>query len=323
MAQRHIIESKQFDPVFLRTIFNLVHSIECVRKNKSGRHHLKRVLAGSELINFFYAESTRTRISFNLAAKRLGMDVCETTNAEMFSSVAKGETLEDTMRVLCGYEPDVIVLRHRLEHAAQTAADISNRFGYCTKIINGGDGPGQHPTQALTDVYTIKKLLGRLDTLQVVVVGDLLNGRTTHSLVFLLSRFANVQFTFVSPAQLSMKVGILEHLDEHGVSWTATDDLSDSISTADVVYMTRIQWEQLPDVNRDELQGLSAKCQLTLELARTMKRDSIILHPLPRLTEIERMVDELPQAAYFEQAASGVLVRMALLLYVLEMEDTL
>jgi aspartate carbamoyltransferase catalytic subunit len=323
MTQRHIIESKQFDIAFLTTIFNLVRSIECLRKKKSGRHHLKQMLAGDELINFFYAESTRTRISFNLAAKRLGMDVCETTNAEMFSSVAKGETLEDTIRVLCGYEPDVIVLRHKLEHAAQTAAHISDHFGYKTKIINGGDGPGQHPTQALTDVYTIKKILGHLDALHVVVVGDLLYGRTTHSLVFLLSKFKDVRFTFVSPAQLSMKKGIIDHLNEYHVPWAATDDLSGYVADADVVYMTRTQWERLPDVDRSELEALSAKCQLTLALAQVMKRDSIILHPLPRLTEIERTVDELPQAAYFEQAANGVLVRMALLLYVLEMENAL
>lgn len=334
---RHIIESQQFSQSFITTFFELVARIKKLNATDAGRASLSLLLAGKILINFFYEESTRTRVSFNMAAQILGMKVIETTNAAIFSSAAKGESLSDTLRVLSGYRPDIIVLRHKDEGSAKRAAAICDARGTGVSLINAGDGTGQHPSQALIDLYTIYEKLGHLDNLHIVVVGDLLFGRTTHSLVYLLSLYPGVRFTFVSPPQLAMKSGILEHLDEHKVPWTATDDLSTVVGDADVVYMTRTQWERLfvgmqglagflysmsgsayRFLKRRELRKYSAKCRLTDTLAQTMKPGAIILHPMPILDEIERPpVDTLQQAVYFDQSDNGIPVRIALLLHVL------
>jgi aspartate carbamoyltransferase catalytic subunit len=293
-------------------------------------------------VSIFYEESTRTRISFELGNFTLGMGGSSTTNARQVSSVAKGETFPDTIRMLCGYRPDLIVLRHPDEGSATEAARISDRWGYHVPIINAGDGKGQHPTQALTDVFTIREKLGRLSNLHVAVVGDLLNGRTTHSLVFLLAKYPGIRFTFVSPPELRMKEGILTHLAEHKVPYMETDDISLALLDADVVYMTRVQWERVHrrtagvhgtlmhifgmpkrSLKKHRLMKQASKCALTYANANTMQEGAMIMHPLPRLSEIHPDVDTLRQAYYFQQAENGLAVRIALTLYVLKMEHLL
>jgi aspartate carbamoyltransferase catalytic subunit len=228
-----------------------------------------------------------------------------TDNAREFSSAAKGETLEDTIRIVSGYS-DVIVLRHNEEGAARRAAAVSD-----VPVINAGDGKGQHPTQALLDVYTIKDELGGLDGISVAMVGDLANGRTVRSLAYLLSKFRDVTIWFVAPPQVAMGDDIKAHLDEHGVRWRETQDLDQVLPQVDVVYQTRIQKERFA-AEADYL-GLKGIYRLDAEAMKRLRRDAIVMHPLPRVDEIAPEVDNDPRAAYFRQARNGLHIRMALL----------
>src|SRR5437016_2070370 len=228
---RHVIESQQFSRSLLEELF--LRSDEIKREP----HHFSGRLNGQVMAALFYEPSTRTRLSFEAAMLRLGGRTMGTDNAREFSSAAKGETLEDTIRIVSGYA-DVIVLRHNEEGAAARAAAVSE-----IPVINAGDGKGQHPTQALLDVYTIKDELGRLDGVSVAMVGDLANGRTARSLAYLLSKFRDVTVWFVAPPQVAMGADIKAHLDEHGVRWHETRDLEEVLPVADVVYQTRIQKE--------------------------------------------------------------------------------
>jgi aspartate carbamoyltransferase catalytic subunit len=253
----------------------------------------------------FYEPSTRTRLSFESAMLRLGGRTMGTDNAREFSSVAKGETLEDTIRIVAGYA-DVIVLRHHEAGAARRAAAVSD-----VPVINGGDGRGQHPTQSLLDLYTIRDELGRLDGVRVAIVGDLANGRTARSLAYLLSKFRDVELWFVAPPRVGMGRDIKEHLNEHGVTWHETEDLDAVLPRVDVVYQTRIQKERFAD--EAAYRALRGVYVIGLEAMARLRADAIVMHPLPRLNEIEPAVDADPRAAYFRQARNGVQVRMALL----------
>src|SRR5919198_1440523 len=232
---RHVVESQQFSRELLEEIFERAAQMKREPHRASGR------LQGRVMAALFYEPSTRTRLSFEAAMLRLGGRTMGTDNAREFSSAAKGETLEDTIRTVSGYA-DVIVLRHREEGAARRAAAVSD-----VPLINAGDGKGQHPTQALLDVYTIHDELARLDGVRVAMVGDLANGRTVRSLAYLLTRYRDVEITFVAPPQVAMRADIKEHLDEHGIRWRETADLNEVLPEADVVYQTRIQKERFED----------------------------------------------------------------------------
>src|SRR6059058_2612559 len=201
----HVVESQQFSRALLEELFTRADEI------KREPHRFIGRLAGQVMAALFYEPSTRTRLSFEAAMLRLGGQTMGTDNAREFSSAAKGETLEDTVRIVAGYA-DVIVLRHPEEGAAGRAAAVSD-----VPVVNAGDGKGQHPTQALLDVYTIRDELGRLDDVRVAMVGDLANGRTVRSLVYLLSRYRDVRITFVAPPQVAMRPDIKSHLDDCGV----------------------------------------------------------------------------------------------------------
>jgi aspartate carbamoyltransferase catalytic subunit len=236
---------------------------------------------------------------------RLGGQTMGTDNAREFSSAAKGETLEDTIRIVSGYA-DVIVVRHNEEGAAKRAAAVST-----VPIINAGDGPGQHPTQALLDLYTIKDELNRIDGIKVALVGDLANGRTVRSLTYLLSKFKEIQLTFVAPPLVAMRDDLKAHLDEHHVPWVETEDLDSVLPEVDVVYMTRIQKERFADPGAYEaVKGVYQINKRSLDL---MRKYAIVMHPLPRVDEIAPEVDADARAAYFRQARNGLHVRMALL----------
>jgi aspartate carbamoyltransferase catalytic subunit len=262
------------------------------------------------MATLFYEPSTRTRFSFETAMHRLGGYVISTENAGEFSSAAKGETLEDTIRILNGYV-DVIVIRHKEVGSARRAAAVSR-----VPVINAGDGAGQHPTQALLDLYTIRKEIGRIDGLRIAMVGDLAQGRTVRSLTYLLSKFKDVNLFFVAPPLLKMKEDILDHLRERHVNFVEETSLDNVLPEVDVVYQTRIQKERFGDRIEDY-----EKCRgiyvLTRESLKLMKSKSLIMHPLPRLDEIAMEVDEDPRAGYFRQAQNGLYVRMALLTMVL------
>jgi aspartate carbamoyltransferase catalytic subunit len=253
----------------------------------------------------FYEPSTRTRLSFEAAMLRLGGQTMGTDNAREFSSAAKGETLEDSIRIVSGYA-DVIILRHNEEGAARRAAAVSP-----VPIINAGDGPGQHPTQGLLDLYTVRDELGRIDGVRVAMVGDLANGRTVRSLTYLLSKFKDIKVWFVAPPQVGMRDDLKAHLDEHNVPWTETQDLGSVLPEVDVVYMTRIQKERFTD--QEAFNAVKGIYRIDKEAMSRMRKYAILMHPLPRVDEISPEVDADPRSAYFRQARNGLHVRMALL----------
>ncbi len=301
----HVIEAQQFSRERLSDIFAVAREMEQVV-----RHYGSSILNRRVMATLFYEPSTRTRLSFESAMKRLGGDVITTENAREFSSAAKGETLEDTVRIVQGYA-DVIVVRHYESGAARRAADVAS-----VPILNAGDGPGQHPTQALLDVYTIQKEVGRLDGITVAMVGDLANGRTARSLAYLLAKYEDVKVYFVAPEVVRMKEDIKDYLRRHGVFFAEEEDLFKVASTADVIYQTRIQKERFGDRIAD-YESARGRYIIDRELLKVMKDRAVILHPLPRVDEIHPEVDADPRAAYFRQAHNGLYIRMALLKMVL------
>ncbi len=298
---QHVIETQQFDRPMLEGFFKDV--------DKLVKKHPKDALKGKVMATLFYQPSTRTRFSFESAMVRLGGSVIGTENAAEFSSASKGETLEDSIRIVNGYA-DVIVLRHPETGSAAKAAAVSD-----VPVINAGDGVGQHPTQALLDLYTIYKETGGIDGKTVVFVGDLKHYRTARSLAFVLRLFKNIKMIFVSPEELKMGEDIKESLTKNGVLFSETTSLEAAVREADVLYIGRIPKEYFEDL--EEYKKFKGHFTLTRELVDTMKSDAIIMHPLPRETEIPVEVDSSPHARYFEQAKYGVFVRMALLLKVL------
>jgi len=302
----HVIEAQQFDRGTLLSLFELAAQMEPLARSGGCAEYPNSIMA-----TLFYEPSTRTRFSFETAMHRLGGRVISTENAAEFSSVSKGETLEDTIRILNGYA-DVIVLRHHEVGSAARAAAVSR-----VPVINAGDGAGQHPTQALLDLYTIQREIGHLDGLRIAMVGDLAQGRTVRSLAYLLGKFSDIRMWFVAPPLLKMKEDILDHLRERGVTYEEEESLEKVLPQVDVVYQTRIQKERFGDriADYEQCRGLYVINQASLEL---MRPDAIVMHPLPRVGEIAPEVDRNPRAAYFRQAQNGLFVRMALLSLVLD-----
>jgi aspartate carbamoyltransferase catalytic subunit len=266
-----------------------------------------RTLEGRILATLFYEPSTRTRLSFESAMKRLGGSVIGFYGTEG-TSVMKGETLADTVRMVESYS-DAIVLRHPQEGAARLAAEFTDR-----PVINAGDGAGQHPTQTLLDLYTIWDERGGIDGAKIALVGDLKYGRTVHSLTYALSSF-EVELTFVAPSVLQMPREVVEHVRAQGLPLAMTEDLEKVIPNLDVLYVTRIQKERFPDPQ--EYAKVAGVYRVDAAMLRDARKGLIVMHPLPRVEEIAPEVDGTPHARYFEQAFNGVPVRMALLSLIL------
>jgi len=303
----HIIEAQQFDRDFLeKKFFPLAKEVEKVVKEGGSN-----ILSGKRMISLFYEPSTRTRASFEMAMDMLGGKVVfSTENARQFSSAAKGETLEDTIRILNGYYPDVIVLRYDEEGGAKRAAAVSK-----VPIINAGDGTGQHPTQALLDLYTVQKEIGKIAGTAIAMVGDLARGRTVRSLSYLYAKFPGVKIYFVSPEVAKMRDDIKNYLKKHQVWFEEGNDLREVASKVDVIYQTRIQKERGNLLEKHDEKG--SFCVVNQEILNLMKKDAIIMHPLPHVEEIAPEVDLDPRAAYFRQAENGLYIRMALLKMIL------
>ena len=297
MKLAHVVESQQFTVPLLRELFARSRLMERVVSRGGTQDYHDKIMA-----TLFYEPSTRTRFSFEAAMYRLGGNVLSTEQARAFSSEVEGEQLEDTIRIMAGVS-NVIVLRHTDVGGAARAARVS-----AATIINAGDGNGgQHPTQALLDLYTIWRERGSLDGLSIAMVGELDRGRTVRSLAYLLSKFERVKLHFVSPPEVQMQPDILEHLDRHGAWHEQNPDIAGVIREVDVVYQTRIRPERLRD--RTTLRRYA----IDSGVVRLMKPDAMILHPLPRTVELDAVVDGDPRARYFQQAANGLFVRMALL----------
>ncbi len=292
---RDVISVRDFSKKDLLTVLKAADSL---REDPS-------LLRGFTLATLFFEPSTRTRLSFEAAMKRLGGSVVGFSSPEG-SSVAKGETLRDTVKVAESY-CDALVIRHSWEGAARLAADA------CSKpVINAGDGSNQHPTQALLDLYTIQRLKG-LEGVRIGVVGDLKYGRTVHSLTLALKHF-NAEFTFIAPDALQIQEQYLRELERSGCSFTLTSKLRGSLKGLDVLYVTRIQKERFPDL--EEYERFKGFYKVTPEILRE-NRSLKVMHPLPRVGEIDSSFDSTRNAAYFEQAANGLRVRQALLCLVL------
>lgn len=307
---RHILSAESFSIQFLEKLFKRADYFRQKVENRARCHFLKK-FNGRLMFSLFYEPSTRTRMSFETAAAYFGMAVVGTENAREFSSAIKGETLKDTIRVLCQYHPDVIVLRHPETGAAKRAADISS-----VPIINAGDGKGEHPTQALLDLYTIKQYQRKINNLTVLLGGDLANGRTARSLVTLLSKFCGVKFVFISPPQLRIGRDIRDLLSGKSLEFLESENLNEFIKLADIVYWTRIQKERLDrEISYEDITERYVIGQKEMGL---MKKAAILMHPLPRVNEIKEEVDSNARAVYFRQAGNGLYIRMALLEWIFE-----
>jgi aspartate carbamoyltransferase catalytic subunit len=305
MNLQHVIQSQQFSVPNLMELFGRTRQMEIIVQRGGTRDYDDKIMA-----SLFYRPSTRTRFSFEAAMYRLGGKVLTTESAKAFSSAVEGEQLEDTIRIISNY-CDVIVLRHNEEGGAERAAAVSP-----VPIINAGDGGGgQHPTQALLDLYTIYNECKTLDGLSVAFIGALDTGRTVRSLAYLLSKFERVKLYFLAPPEMQIKQDIVIHLQEHDVSFQLESDPAEIISKVDVVYQTRIDRERLQGKDVD-----LSQYNINPDMLKRMKSDSIIMHPLPRSVEIDPLVDRDPRAAYFRQSQNGLFVRMALLTMLFDKE---
>jgi aspartate carbamoyltransferase catalytic subunit len=303
---KHVVESQQFTVPLLMELFDRSRGMERVVARGGTLDYQNRIMT-----TLFYEPSTRTRLSFEAAMHRLGGQVLSTEQAGAFSSEIEGEQVEDSIRIIGGIS-DVIVIRHTASDGARRAAELSP-----VPVINAGDGNGgQHPTQALLDLYTIYRQRP-LDGLSIAIIGELHNGRSARSLAYLLAKFDRVKLFFVSPQELQIKPDILEYLDEHDVRYELESDVDKVIGEVDVVYQTRIRPESLPDA------GGRNRYAIDSSVLRRMRPDALILHPLPRTVELDKSVDADPRAMYFRQAMNGLYVRMALLTILLDKEPSL
>lgn len=265
------------------------------------------LVPGKLLANLFYEPSTRTMLSFETAMKRIGGKVIGFSDVAA-TSTAKGETLADTIKMVEAYS-DVIVLRHSREGAARLAADFAD-----IPVVNAGDGSGQHPTQTLLDLFTIRNELGHLRKKSIALVGDLKYGRTVHSLTYALAKYS-VTLHFVAPPSLQMPPEVINHLEKRNVRFEVHEDVEEVMGDIDVLYVTRIQKERFPDI--EEYNKVAGAYRIEAATLEGAKKGMIVLHPLPRVDEVHPNVDSTPYARYFQQAFNGVPVRMAALALVL------
>ncbi len=302
---RHLMSPLDFSVEELDKLFDLAADIEA---NPQKYAH---ACAGKKLATCFYEPSTRTRLSFESAMYNLGGNVLGFSDAGS-SSASKGESVSDTIRMISCYA-DICAMRHHKEGAPMVAATKAS-----IPVINAGDGGHQHPTQTLTDLLTIRSIKGRLNNFTIGLCGDLKFGRTAHSLIHALTRYANVRFIFISPEELKVPEYITEMLREENIPFEEVTKLESVMPELDILYMTRVQRERF--FNEEDYVRLKDFYILNKEKMELAKDDMIILHPLPRVNEISVEVDDDPRARYFQQVQYGVYVRMALLLTLLEIE---
>ena len=295
---KNIISIKDFERSDIEYILNEAEKLEDIAKSKEISEELKGKILGL----MFFEPSTRTKMSFETAMKRLSGECIGFENTGS-SSVSKGESIADTAKMFEGY-CDALVIRHELEGVSKFISDIVD-----VPVINAGDGAGQHPTQTLLDLYTIKKEIGSIDNLKIALIGDLKYGRTVHSLANALTLFDNVELYFVSPDKLKMPQEILLDLDKVGMTYTEVSNISEIIDKVNVLYVTRIQKERFADID----DYLEIKGAYIINKKMLEGKNLIVMHPLPRIDEINGDVDDTKYNKYFTQAANAVPVRMAIL----------
>lgn len=302
---KHILGARQYHTKELGELFDATDVLRAqARGSRPERRELAQRHIGYQLATLFYEPSTRTRLSFEGAAGRLGVTVLSTENAGEYSSAVKGESIEHTAKTVSEYV-DIIVMRTKQEDAAERAAAVSK-----VPVINGGAGKIEHPTQAVLDLYTIKDKLGRLDNLKVVIGGDLAHGRTVKSLAQMLALYEGNELRFVSTPQLSIDEATKDHLDTKKTDYSETADMFGAFEDADVVYWTRLQTERLEDAS------IESRFQIGQIAMQAMPEKAILMHPLPidsEKAEIHPSVESDPRAVFFQQAANGLYVRMAMI----------
>lgn len=307
LYHKHIISINDLNREELELVLRTAASLKANPQPELLKHNV--------IASCFFEASTRTRLSFETAMHRLGASVVGFADGSNTSLGKKGETLADTISVISTYV-DAIVMRHPQEGAARLAAEFSGGV----PILNAGDGANQHPTQTLLDLFTLQETQGRLNNLSVAMVGDLKYGRTVHSLTQALAKFEGNRFYFIAPDALAMPSYITDMLDEKGIVWTRHDSIEEVVPQVDILYMTRVQKERL-----DPSEYANVKAQFILRASDLVgARDNMkVLHPLPRIDEIDTDVDRTPHAWYFQQAGNGIYARQALLALVLNSEPVL
>ena len=300
---KDIISALQFTREEVEYLFNLAEKLRKEMDEKGILDYAK----GKIMVTAFFEPSTRTKLSFQFAMKRLGGEVIDFEVTT--SSLAKGETDIDTLKIIDGYNPDVIVIRQKKPHFPEQIAPMIR-----APIINGGDGWNEHPTQALLDVYTIWREFGKVDGLTIGIMGDLKYGRTPSSLSYLLSKFKDITIYYIAPEPLQIRDEVIEKI-EGKVTYYKVSSVEEVIEKLDVLYVTRLQKERLPDPSMYE--KLKGSYKIDAQLLSKLKKIPIIMHPLPRTWELDPSVDNLPQAKYFEQARNGMYIRAALIKEVL------
>jgi aspartate carbamoyltransferase catalytic subunit len=294
MKNRSLVSIDDFSTEEILRILDLTEEFE--------KEPTQKLLDGKVIATLFFEPSTRTRLSFESAINRLGGKIVGFSDSAN-SSVSKGETLNDTIRMVNSY-CDLIVMRHPIEGSARFASEIAS-----VPVINAGDGANQHPTQTLLDLYSIRKTQGTLDNLNIFMVGDLKYGRTVHSLMMAMSRW-NTTFNFIAPEELRMPDEFKLYLDNMGLKYYEHNDFTDIIAKADIIYMTRVQKERFSDpIEYEKVKNVYV---LRNSMLKNTKASMRILHPLPRVNEIHTDVDNNPKAYYFEQALNGVYTRQAI-----------
>jgi aspartate carbamoyltransferase catalytic subunit len=297
--KKHLCVSQQFSEQYIEELFELTSKI------KNNSKDFDKELENKIVSMLFYEASTRTDLSFQSAVKRLGGTINSVPNPSQFSSAKKGETLRDTVMMLNSYG-DFHIIRHPDNDFSRDVIEKTTK-----PFINAGSGTTQHPTQSLLDIYTVYENFRRLDNLRITICGDLFRGRTVDSLVYILSKYKNNKFIFVSPKNSKIKPELKKYLEDKNINFTETEDLERSLKESDVFYMTRIQKERFE--KEEEYEEAKGKFKIDLKNINLMPEKSILLHPLPRVDEISEGVDKNFRAKYFEQAENGVYIRMAVL----------
>jgi len=300
LYNRDVISALDFDR---KTMDYLFHEAEKIRQELEVKGILD-YCRNKIMVTVFLEPSTRTRLSFQFAMTRLGGIVVD-FGLEQAASIAKGESFEDTIRMVDGYKPNIIVLRHREPGSSRKAAEIAS-----APVINAGDGWNEHPTQALLDLYTIWREIKKIDGVTLGIMGDLKYGRTPSSLSYAISKYDDVKIYYIAPKELQIRREVLEKIDRR-VEWRMVERVEEVIEELDVLYVTRLQKERFSDPS--EYERLKGSYNLTINLLKKFKKLPIIMHPLPRVDELSPEVDSLPQAKYFTQAENGVYIRAALI----------
>jgi aspartate carbamoyltransferase catalytic subunit len=314
--------SQQFNRKLLDQLFQLATKIRTLAKNKEGLEWLQSLLSHKRAMLYFVQPSTRTFLSFQSACYILGMKVSEIRSTSTSSEI-KGETTDDTIRTFSSYT-DLIVMRHFEEGIAEKAAWLLNKTKRPIPVINGGSGKDQHPTQALLDLYTLNWAFfdkGGIDNKTIAMAGDLKRGRTVRSLTYLLRNYKNIKFVFISPDYLRMSDDIKNFLKKYKMPFTETDNLEKGIKNVDAIYMTRIQDEY--DINHESKNIDYTKFHLTKRHLKLIKKNAIIMHPLPRRAELDPAIDDDHRAMYWRQERNGMWIRTALIAHIFGIDDVI